>query len=601
MHAGIVITKDPVVDYVPLYVNEGNISTQFTMTTLEELGLLKMDFLGLRTLTVISDTIKLVKQCRNIDVKFDEGMNDPEVFKMWQTGNSSGIFQFESSGMTSFMKELKPDCLEDIIAGVALYRPGPMDQIPRYIRNKLNPKNVQYLHPALEPILNVTYGCMIYQEQVMQIVRDLGGYSLGRADLVRRAMSKKKFDVMTKEREYFIHGQEDEKGNVVIQGCIRNGIDEKAANKIFDEMIDFANYAFNKSHAAAYAVIAYQTAYLKTYYKPEFMAATLNSFLGNLDKVPEYIDECKKLKIEILPPSINKSYTRFTVYKDSIRFGLGSVKNVGTAVIDTIVEERNKNGEYKSFTDFLERVSGEAVNKKCIESLIKSGAFDEFTETRSTLLASFENIVELISGTEKKNIAGQIDIFGIDVGATDLAQGFNYEPLQTQQLKYTFTVLEELSEKDLLSMEKEILGIYISGHPLGKLRDVIKKQANIDTVELLRIRDENIISEDGRVVKYAGIINSVKKKYTKNNTIMAFITVEDLYGSVEVIVFDSVFSRSSNILAVENIVLVEGRLSMREEEDVKIVANNITALNIAEKIEPKEEQLRNSRRHIFGS
>ena len=319
---GIVITNNPVVDYVPLYVNEGNISTQFPMTTLEELGLLKMDFLGLRTLTVISDTIKLVKQCRGIDVEFDKDMNDSEVFKLWQTGNSSGIFQFESSGMTSFMKELKPDCLEDIIAGVALYRPGPMDQIPRYIKNKLNPRNIQYMHPSLEPILNVTYGCMIYQEQVMQIVRDLAGYSLGRADLVRRAMGKKKFDVMAKEREFFIHGETDEKGNILMPGCIRNGIDESSANKIFDEMIDFANYAFNKSHAAAYAVIAYQTAYLKTYYKAEFMAATLNSFLGNLDKVPEYIDECKRMKIEILSPSINKSYTRFTVNSDQIRFGL---------------------------------------------------------------------------------------------------------------------------------------------------------------------------------------------------------------------------------------------------------------------------------------
>ena len=310
---GIVITKDPVVDYVPLYVNEGNVTTQFVMTTLEELGLLKMDFLGLRTLTVIADTIKLARECRGIDVQIDKDMNDPEVFKFWQTGNTSGIFQFESSGMTSFMKELKPTCLEDIIAGVALYRPGPMEQIPRYIKNKLHPESSEYTHPALEPILNVTYGCMIYQEQVMQIVRDLAGFPLGRADLVRRAMGKKKPEVMKKERESFIHGQVDEKGNVVIPGCIRNGIDEKSANKIFDELQEFANYAFNKSHAAAYAVIAYQTAYLKTYYKPEFMAATLNSFLGNLDKVPEYIDECKRLGIKILKPDINKSYTKFAV------------------------------------------------------------------------------------------------------------------------------------------------------------------------------------------------------------------------------------------------------------------------------------------------
>ena len=324
---GVVITKDPVISYVPLYVNEGTISTQYIMTTLEELGLLKMDFLGLRTLTVISDTIKLVRKTKGIDVEFDKEMNDPKVFEeTWRSGNTSGIFQFESQGMTNFMKELKPDSLEDIIAGVSLYRPGPMDQIPRYIKGKQNPGHNEYTHSALEHILNVTYGCMVYQEQVMQIVRDLAGYSLGRADLVRRAMGKKKLDVMAKEREYFIHGQKDENGNIIIPGCIRNGIDEKSANKIFDEMAEFAKYAFNKSHAAAYAVVAYETAYLKTYYSAEFMAATLNSFLGNLDRVPEYIDECKRLKIEILKPDINKSYTKFAVYGNQIRFGLRKYK-----------------------------------------------------------------------------------------------------------------------------------------------------------------------------------------------------------------------------------------------------------------------------------
>ena len=310
---GIVITKDPVDTYVPLYVNDGNISTQYTMNLLEELGLLKMDFLGLRTLTVISDTEKLVKQNRGIDVEYDKEMNDPKVYKLWANGESIGIFQFESQGMTNFMKELKPDCLEDIIAGVSLYRPGPMDQIPRYIKGKQNPGHNEYTHPALEPILNVTYGCMVYQEQVMQIVRELAGYSLGRADLVRRAMGKKKLDVMAKEREYFINGQVDENGNVLVPGCVRNGIDKESANKIFDEMAEFAKYAFNKSHAAAYSVVSYRTAYLKTYYPEEFMAATLNSFLGNLDKVPIYIYECKRLNIGILKPDINKSFTKFTV------------------------------------------------------------------------------------------------------------------------------------------------------------------------------------------------------------------------------------------------------------------------------------------------
>lgn len=555
---------------MPLYVNEGTISTQYIMTTLEELGLLKMDFLGLRTLTVISDTIKLVKKCRGIDVKIDKEMNDKKVFEeTWQSGNTSGVFQFESQGMRNFMKELKPDCLEDIIAGVSLYRPGPMDQIPRYIKNKLNPEHSEYTHPSLEPILNVTYGCMVYQEQVMQIVRDLAGYSLGRADLVRRAMGKKKLDVMAKERENFIHGQVDETGNVIIPGCVRNGIDEKSADKIFDEMAEFAKYAFNKSHAAAYAVVAYETAYLKTYYPPEFMAATLNSFLGNLDKVPEYIDECKRLKIEILKPDINKSYTKFAVYGDKIRFGLGSVKNVGTAVVDTIVKERKQNGEFKSFTDFCERMQGESVNKKCIESLIKAGAFDEFEQTRSTLLASFETIIDTINDTSRKTMQGQVTMF--DLG--------NTEDEKIESMKYKFTTLKEFDEKELLSMEKEMLGIYISGHPLEKYRNSIEKVSTINTLQMIQMKEQNDFSQDGKQVKYIGIINSIKKKYTKKNTLMAFITAEDLYGTTEIIVFDSCYSKAQNILLEENIVLIEGRLSIREDDDVKIVANSITEFN----------------------
>ncbi len=524
-----------------------------------------MDFLGLRTLTVISDTIKFVKQNRGIDVSFDQNMNDPKVFKeTWQSGNTVGVFQFESQGMTNFMKELKPDTLEDIIAGVSLYRPGPMDQIPRYIKNKLDPTHSEYTHPALEPILNVTYGCMVYQEQVMQIVRDLAGYSLGRADLVRRAMGKKKLDVMAKEREYFIHGQTDEQGNVLIPGCVRNGIDEQSANKIFDEMAEFAKYAFNKSHAAAYAVVAYRTAYLKTYYPAEFMAATLNSFLGNLDKIPEYIVECKRLNIEILKPSINKSFTKFTVNDNKIRFGLGSVKNVGTSAVETIVQEREKNGEFKSFTDFAERMQGEAVNKKCIESLIKSGAFDELGETRHTLLNSFEGVLDTISGETKKSIEGQVTMFDIASQET------------TEKHKYTLNKAEEYDERELLDMEKEMLGIYISGHPLAKLQEKIKANTNINTLQMISMKEENDFSKDGKQVKYAGIITSVKKKYTKNNTIMAFVTVEDLYGSTEIIVFDSCYNRSSGVLLEDNIVLVDGRLSIREEDDVKIVANTIT-------------------------
>ena len=572
---GIVITKEPVVNYVPLYVNtkDGTITTQYIMTTLEELGLLKMDFLGLRTLTVIQDAINLVKKHRGIDVKFDESMSDPKVYKLWATGETQGIFQFESQGMTNFMKELKPDSLEDIIAGVSLYRPGPMDQIPRYIRNKLNPEHAEYTHPSLEPILNVTYGCMVYQEQVMQIVRDLAGYSLGRADLVRRAMGKKKLDVMAKEREYFIYGKLDEQGNVEIPGCVRNGIDEQSANKIFDEMAEFAKYAFNKSHAAAYAVISYRTAYLKAYYPEEFMAATLNSFLGNLDKIPAYIEECKRLKIDILKPDINRSFTKFTVDNGKIRFGLGSIKNVGIAAVDAIVAEREKNGVYTSFTDFCERMQNETVNKKCIESLIKAGTFDEFEQTRSTLIASFESIIDTIQDSSKKMLQGQVTMFDL-----------NPEDEKVTDLKYSFTNLKEYTQKELLSMEKEMLGLYITGHPLQNLRMEIERQTNINTIQMRNIHEEEqdeMLSvpqnyKDGQIVKFAGIINSVKKKYTKNNKIMAFVTVEDLYGQAEIIVFENCYQQASNILLNDKIVLIEGRLSIREDEETKIVANKIT-------------------------
>ena len=488
-----------------------------------------------------------------------------------------GIFQFESQGMTNFMKELKPDSLEDIIAGVSLYRPGPMDQIPRYIANKKDPEHAVYTHPSLKPILEVTYGCMVYQEQVMQIVRDLAGYSLGRADLVRRAMGKKKLDVMAKEREIFIHGQVDEEGNVIVPGCVRNGIDEASANKIFDEMAEFAKYAFNKSHAAAYAVVSYQTAYLKAYYPEEFMAATLNSFLGNLDKVPYYIEECKRLNIEILRPNINHSDTKFTVDNGKIRFGMGSIKNVGIAAVNAIVEERRKNGEYKSFTDFCERIQEEAVNKKCIESLIKAGAFDEFEQTRSTLMASFEEIIDSISDSSKKNFKGQVSMF--DLGGTS-----SKEDEELEKLKYTYHTLKEYSDKELLSMEKEMLGLYISGHPLSELKDQIEAQTNISTLKIREGLEEleqtgNLPFRDGQNVKFAGIINSIKKKYTKNNKIMAFVNIEDLYGNMEVIVFENAYQTAGASLMEENIVIVEGRLSIREEDqNVTIIASKIVPL-----------------------
>lgn len=543
-----------------------------------------MDFLGLRTLTVIQDTVDLVKQNRGIDVEFDREMNDPEVYKLWQNGDSMGIFQFESQGMTNFMKELKPDCLEDIIAGVSLYRPGPMDQIPRYIANKQEPEHAIYTHPALKPILEVTYGCMVYQEQVMQIVRDLAGYSLGRADLVRRAMGKKKLDVMAKEREYFIHGQLDDEGNVIIPGCVRNGIDEKSANTIFDEMAEFAKYAFNKSHAAAYAVVSYRTAYLKAYYKEEFMAATLNSFLGNLDKVPLYIEECRKMGIEILKPDINKSFTKFTVDNGKIRFGLGSIKNVGNSVIDSIVNNREQNGPFKDFGDFCERMQDGSVNKKCIESLIKAGVFDEFEQTRSTLMASYEDIVDSISDSNKKGLKGQVTMF--DLAFDNSENQDEKSDNQLENMKYNYTVLKEFSDKELLAMEKEMLGLYISGHPLEEYREAIEKESTINTLKMKDIQEEERsetaeIQEDkpkyrdGQIVRIVGIIESVKKKYTKTNKIMAFTTIEDLYGQCEIIVFESCYQMCSNILLEGSIVLIEGRLSIREDEDIKIVANKI--------------------------
>ena len=393
-------------------------------------------------------------------------------------------------------------------------------------------------------------------------------------------MGKKKLDVMAKEREYFIHGQEDENGNVVIPGCVRNGIDEKSANKIFDEMAEFAKYAFNKSHAAAYAVVSYRTAYLKTYYPVEFMAATLNSFLGNLDKIPEYIAECKRMNIEILKPSINKSFTRFTVNKDKIRFGLGSIKNVGTSAIETIVEERNKNGDFKSFIDFCERIQGETVNKKCIESLIKAGAFDELGETRHTLFEGFEGVLDTINGQTKKSIQGQVTMF--DIGEAE----------ETQKHKYNLVRQEEYDERILLDMEKEMLGIYISGHPLEKIKEKIQKFTNINTLQMLNMKEENDLSRDGKQVKYAGIITSVKKKYTKNNTIMAFVTVEDLYGSTEIIVFDSCYTRCTEALIEDNIILVEGRLSIKEDDSVKIVANTIVNFDDIQNASENTEEIK---------
>ncbi len=569
--AGVVITKEPVDTYVPLYKNDNLISTQYTMTILEELGLLKMDFLGLRTLTVIKDTVDAVKTNRGIDVKYDENMDDQNVYKLWWEGNTLGVFQFESGGMISFMKELKPDRLEDLIAGVALYRPGPMDQIPRYIRGKLNPEKTEYTHPALEPILNVTYGCMVYQEQVMQIVRDIGGYPLGRADLVRRAMGKKKLDVMAQERKNFIYGITDKQGNIVVPGAIRNGVDEKSANKIFDEMAEFAKYAFNKAHAACYAVVAYRTAYLKTYYPAEFFAALLNSFITTLNKISIYINECKRLNINIIKPDINRSFSKFTATKDGIIFGLAAIKNVGEAAIESITKEREENGKYIDFIDFCKRISPSEVNKKCIESMIKAGSFDSLGANRATLLESYENILDTINSDSKKGLSGQVNMFDLDTG------------IAKDETIYSLKEVPELEKRDLLSMEKDVLGLYITGHPLDSFIKEIDEFSTIKSIDLISDDEENQNSNvnDGQLVKFIGVINSIKTKITKNNDIMAFVNLEDLYGELSLIVFPKTYVQYKAPLFPDNIVKVEGRINVRDD-DISIVAMKIETLNIRE-------------------
>lgn len=582
--AGVVISKEPITEYVPLQKNDDCITTQFSMGLLEELGLLKMDFLGLRTLTVIRDAVNLIYENYNKKIDIDAlDMNDPNVYKLIGEGKTAGVFQLESSGMTQFMKELKPTSLEDIIAGISLYRPGPMDQIPRYLKNKNNTNEIKYHHPLLENILNVTYGCMVYQEQVMQIVRELAGYSMGRSDLVRRAMSKKKVDIMEQERKNFIYGIRDEDGKVIVKGAVANGVDEGIANKIFDEMMDFASYAFNKSHAAAYAVVAYQTAWLKCYYPVEFMAALLNSFLGSSEKISQYVHECKNLKIEILPPDINESNLKFTVINGKIRFGLTAVKNVGENPAKAIIDERKTGGNYENLVDFLERIEGKDVNKRCIESLIKSGAFDCTKVYRSKLLAVYEKIIDGIAQRKRKSIEGQLSLFDFSKENSDKN---NILPVTLKE-EDIYPDIEEYSTKDLLSMEKEMLGLYISGHPLKDFEKEIKERVTLFSSDFTinnEERDADIpLSDykkitDGKNVYVGGIIASKITKTTKNGNLMAFVMLEDLFGTMEIIVFPSTLERYASLIDVENIVLVKGRISMKEEEHPKIICEEVSTL-----------------------
>lgn len=568
--AGVVISKEPIVEYVPLQLNDNSVTTQVTAVPLEELGLLKMDFLGLRTLTVIRDAVDLAEQVhgKKIDIQQID-FDDKDVYKMLGDGRTAGVFQLESAGMTQFMKDLQPNSLEDIIAGISLYRPGPMDQIPRYIRNKNNPKLIKYHHPMLESILDVTYGCMVYQEQVMQIVRELGGYSLGRSDLVRRAMSKKKISVMEQERKNFVYGITDEEGNEVVKGAVNNGVDEITANKIFDEMMDFASYAFNKSHAAAYAVVAYQTAWLKHYYPVEFMAASINSFLGSSDKVSQYVNECKSLNIQVLPPDINESNVKFTVVNKNIRFGLAAIKNVGENAIKSVIAERQQNGEFSSFLDFCQRIEGRDINKRCVESLIKSGAFDSLKVFRSKLMAVYERLLDGISQNRKKNMDGQLSIFDMMSEPQEL-------------LQEDFPDIKEYPANALLSMEKEMLGLYVSGHPLSEYQSILERNVNLYSSDLF-VDDENSTDmevsgkklQDSMRVTVGGIVAYKKTKATKNNNLMAFIYLEDLFGTMELIVFPTVYEKFSQLLQQESLIIVNGRLSVREDEQPKIIAEEV--------------------------
>ena len=568
--AGVVISNRPLVEYVPLYKNNDSITTQFPMTLLEELGLLKMDFLGLRTLTVIRDAIENIQYSKGIHISMDGlTFDDPKVFQMISEGDTLGVFQLESSGMQQFMKELKPDSFEDIIAGISLYRPGPMDQIPTYIQNKKNSNQIQYLHNILEPILNVTYGCMVYQEQVMQIVRDVAGYSMGRSDLVRRAMAKKKMDVMERERKVFIYGEKDKNGNIVVEGAMRRGVSPEIAEQIYDQMIDFAKYAFNKSHAAAYAVVAYETAWLKCYYPAEFMAALLTSVMDNNNKVAKYIQNCKKMGISILPPDVNESFANFTVVEGKIRFGLAAVKNVGGNAIQSIIEAREKKGKFTSFMDFCEKLDFKDLNKRALESLIKCGSFDSLGGYRSQLMAVYDKILEGVVQDRRKNIQGQVSLFD----AMD----------DKEQQKVRLDVLPSIPEYDSrakLSMEKEMVGFYITGHPLSEYEDILRKKVSITSDKLseaLEGEGSNPLM-DGQKVIIGGMVTQKKKKITKNNHMMAFITLEDLFGTIEVIVFPTIYKRFSHLLEEEKIVFIEGKLNIKEEEEATIIAEKIIPL-----------------------
>ena len=567
MHAaGVVIGSKPIEEFVPLSRGaDGSITTQFTMTTIEELGLLKMDFLGLRTLTVIQNAVRMAEKNHNVTIDISKiDLNDKAVLDSISTGKTDGVFQLESGGMKNFMKELKPESLEDIIAGISLYRPGPMDFIPSYIKGKKHPEDVTYLCPQLEPILRDTYGCIVYQEQVMQIVRDLGGYTLGRSDLVRRAMSKKKEKVMIKERQNFVYGNPEEG----VAGCAGNGIDADTANKIYDSMMDFARYAFNKSHAAAYAVVAMQTAWLKYYYPVEFMAALLTSVIDNSGKMAEYFMSCKEMGIKLLPPDINEGVANFSVSGNAIRYGLGAIKSVGMGVIASIVNERESGGPFTSLKDFIYRLSSKEANKRTIENFIKAGALDGLPGNRKQKMLISSELMDRKNDEKKYNIAGQMTLFDL--------MGAMGEPEAAASYDVTFPNVAEYSREELLGFEKEVLGMYVSGHPLDEYADSWKKHVTAVTTDFYADDEtgRTKVNEGERVV-IGGMITEFTRKTTKKNQIMAFVTIEDLLGSVEVLIFPKDYERFRSSIREEEKVYIRGRVSGSEDEKAKLILEDM--------------------------
>ena len=591
MHAaGVVISQKSVDEYVPLSLgSDGSVTTQFTMTTLEELGLLKMDFLGLRTLTVIQNAVELAQQStgRKIDMNQID-YDDKAVLDSIGSGKTDGVFQLESAGMKSFMKELKPQSLEDIIAGISLYRPGPMDFIPQYIKGKNHPDSITYDCPQLEPILAPTYGCIVYQEQVMQIVRDLAGYTLGRSDLLRRAMSKKKGDVMQKERQNFVYGNEAEG----VPGCVKNGIDEATANKIYDEMIDFAKYAFNKSHAAAYAVVSYQTAYLKYYFPVEFMAALMTSVIDNPPKVSEYIYACRQMGIEVLPPDINEGMGNFSVDKGKIRYGLAAIKSIGRPVIQAIIEERNARGRFKTLKDFVERLSGKEVNKRTIESFIKAGAFDSLGGTRKQFMMIYIRILDQVNQERKYSMAGQMSLFDL------------VDEDQKKEFDVQLPDVGEYEKETKLAFEKEVAGVYLTGHPLEDYEEKWKKNITRTALDFQIDEDTGRTKvRDGARETIGGMITDKIIKYTKNNKTMAFITVEDLAGTVEVVIFPRDYEKNQRFLDEDSKVFVKGRVSEEDDAPSKLICESVIPFEQTRKelwiqYENKEAYLRDET-HLF--